>query len=91
MNVRRARRKNILLDVKWVVQLINYKQDFPHSFRRIKIRDSQSIKERDLFYNFWFISRYSPNKEFIFLENERAGLESFSGDKFTPTAITIFL
>ena len=58
---RRARRKNILLDVKWVVQLKNYKHDFPHSFRRIKIRDSQSIKERDLFYNFWFISRYSPN------------------------------
>ena len=52
MNVRRARRKNILLDVKWVVQLKNYKHDFPHSFRRIKIRDSQSIKERDLFYNF---------------------------------------
>ena len=73
MNVRRAGRKNILLDVKWVVQLKNYKQDFTHSFRRIKIRDSQSIKERDLFYNFWFISRYSPNKEFMFLKMKGQG------------------
>ena len=48
----RAGRNNILLDVKWVVQLKNYKNDFPHSFRRIKIRDSRSIKERDIFYNF---------------------------------------
>ena len=48
----RARRNNILPDVKWVVQLKNYKHDFPHSFRRIKIRDSRSIKERDIFYNF---------------------------------------
>ena len=32
---RRARRKNISPDVKWVVQLNNYKHDFPHSFRRI--------------------------------------------------------
>ena len=48
----RARRNNILLDVKWVVQLKNYKHDFPHSFRLIKIRDSRSIKERDIFYNF---------------------------------------
>ena len=31
----RARRKNILRDVKWVVQLNKYKHYFPHSFRRI--------------------------------------------------------
>ena len=31
----RARRKNILRDVKWVVQLNKYKHYFPHAFRRI--------------------------------------------------------
>ena len=31
---------------------------------------SQSIKKRGLFYNFWSISRYSLNKDFMFLENE---------------------
>ena len=48
----RARRNNILLDVKWVVQFKNLQTRFPHPFRRIKIRDSQSIKERDIFHNF---------------------------------------
>ena len=75
---RRAKRENILLDVvKWVVQLNNYKHDirnsersFPYSLRRIKTRDSQSIKERGLFYNLRFISRYSLNTGFVFLENE---------------------
>ena len=63
--IRRAKGENILLDVvKWVVQLNNYKHDirnskkeFPYSFCRIRTRDSQSIKERDLFYDFRFISR----------------------------------
>ena len=67
--IRSAKRENILLDgVKWVVQLNNYKHDirnsersFPYSFRRIRRGDSQSIKERGLCYNFWFISRYSLN------------------------------
>ena len=31
----RARRKNILRDVKWVAQLNKYKHYFPRSFRRI--------------------------------------------------------
>ena len=30
----RARRKNILRDVKWVAQLNKYKHYFPRSFRR---------------------------------------------------------
>ena len=63
--ISRAKREYILFDVvKWVVQLNNYKHDirnskksFSYSFRRIRTRDSQSIKERDLFYNFRFISR----------------------------------
>ena len=63
--IRGAKGENILLNVmKWVVQLNNYKRDirnskrsFPYSFCRIRTRDSQSIKERDLFYDFRFISR----------------------------------
>ena len=63
--IRREKREYILFDVvKWLVQLNNYKHDirnskrsFPYSFCRIRTRDSQSIKERDLFYNFRFISR----------------------------------
>ena len=31
----RARRKNIVRDVKWVAQLNKYKHYFPRSFRRI--------------------------------------------------------
>ena len=31
----RARRKNILRDVKWVAELNKYKHYFPGSFRRI--------------------------------------------------------
>ena len=62
--IRRAKREYILFDVvKWVVQFNNYKHDirnlkksFSYKFRRIRTRDSQSIKERDLFYNFRFIS-----------------------------------
>ena len=63
--IRRAKGENILLNVvKWVVQLNNYKRDirnskrsFPYSFCRIRTRDSQSIQERGLFYDFRFISR----------------------------------
>ena len=57
--IRRAKGENILLDVvKWVVQLNNYKHDirnskrsFPYSLCRIRTRDSQSIKERALYYS----------------------------------------
>ena len=85
---RRAKRENILLDVvKWVVQLNNYKHDirnsersFPYSLRRIKTRDSQSIKERGLFYNLRFISRYSLNTGFVFLENESELCNVFFGE-----------
>ena len=63
--------------MQWVVQLNNYKHNirnskksFLYSFRPIKTRDSQSIKERGLLCYFWLISRYSPNNEFMFLENE---------------------
>ena len=63
--ISRAKREYIFFDVvKRVVQLNNYKHDirnskksFSYQFRRIRTRDSQSIKERDLFYNFRFISR----------------------------------
>ena len=75
---RRAKRENILLAVvKWEVQLSNFKHDilnskrnFSYSFRRIRTRDSQSIQERGLFYNFRHISRCGLAKEFVFLENE---------------------
>ena len=63
--IRRAKRENILPDVvKRVVQLNNYKHNIrnskrssPYSFCRIRARDSQSIKERNLFYSFRLISR----------------------------------
>ena len=63
--------------MQWVVQLNNYKHNIQnskksilYSFRPIKTRDSQAIKERGLLYYFLFISRCSPNYEFMFLENE---------------------
>ena len=47
---RRARRKNILLDVKWVVQLKNYKQDFPPSFRRIKKKETHNPSKNATYF-----------------------------------------
>ena len=57
--IRRTKREYILFDVvEWVVQLNNYKHDirnskrsFPYSLCRIRTRDSQSIKERALYYS----------------------------------------
>ena len=100
--IRRAKRENILLDVvKRVVQLNNCKHDirnskrsFPYSFCRIRTRDPQYIKERNLFYNFRLISRESQNSEFMFLENESELCECrvnlFSAVKVTPTCLVLY-